>query len=122
MKIGDFSFSTEVTSSASTVTKKCGTSWYIAPEVYDNKCRRKSDIWSLGISIIELANGRNPFQGFSNFSIMKTVLMDKAPSLSSDKWSKEMVDFVDKCLIRNDDERWDASQLLEVTVGRAPDA
>ena len=40
-----------------------GTSWYMAPEVLDGLTQVKSDVWSLGITLIELADRRNPFAG-----------------------------------------------------------
>ena len=35
--------------------------WYMAPEVLDGLTQVKSDVWSLGITLIELADRRNPF-------------------------------------------------------------
>ena len=40
-----------------------GTLWYMAPEVLDGLTQVKSDVWSLGITLIELADRRNPFAG-----------------------------------------------------------
>ena len=37
--------------------------WYMAPEVLDGLTQVKSDVWSLGITLIELADRRNPFAG-----------------------------------------------------------
>ena len=37
----------------------------MAPEVLDEKTELKSDVWSLGISLIELGDGKNPFAGKS---------------------------------------------------------
>ena len=43
-----------------------GTPWYMAPEVLDGLTQVKSDVWSLGITLIELADRRNPFADCKN--------------------------------------------------------
>ena len=89
----------------------------MAPEVYDEATVLKSDVWSLGITLIELAEGKNPFaERESSAEIMCAVLMDQPPSLSSSKWSAEFVDFVSKCLMKDVKERWSVSELMEVSV------
>ena len=46
---------------------------------------------------------------------MKTVYLGDPPSLSGGKWSSEFVDFVGKCLVKDVEKRWDASQLMNVS-------
>ena len=87
----------------------------MAPEVYKGQTVLKSDVWSLGITLIELAEGKNPFAGCSAAQVMKTVYLGDPPSLSGEKWSSEFVDFVGKCLVKDVNERWDASQLMNVS-------
>ena len=88
----------------------------MAPEVYYGRTELKSDVWSLGISLIEIAEGRNPFEGCTIYAITRIVCSDAPlPSLSSEKWSAAFVDFVNKCLVRDVSERWSVEQLMEVS-------
>ena len=49
-----------------------GTVFYMAPEVFCDKMESKSDIWSLGVSLVELAEGKNPFLGLSTNRVWLT--------------------------------------------------
>ena len=103
--------------SCSKRSTQCGTYQYMAPERYKGATEMKSDVWSLGITLIELAEGKNPFaEKDSSAEIMCAVLMDQSPSLSSSKWSAAFVDFVNKCLMKDVKERWSVKQLMEVSV------
>ena len=55
---------------------KHGTSMYTAPEVYEGSAQMKSDVWSLGISLLELADGKNPFAGCSEDEVSVVRLND----------------------------------------------
>ena len=115
IKLGDFGLAVQLNHSCSRRNTSCGTSWYMAPEVYDGKSELRSDVWALGISLIELAEGKNPFADCSSFVVMKAVCLGDAPSLTSSKWSADFVDFVSKCLTKDVEERWSVSQLMSVS-------
>ena len=116
IKLGDFGLAVQLEHSCSKRNTQCGTSWYMAPEVYDEATVLKSDVWSLGITLIELAEGQNPYAGCTSAAVMKAILMSEPPSLSSSKWPAEFVDFVNKCLVKDVSERWSVKQLMEVRV------
>ena len=117
IKLGDFGLAVQLEHSCSKRNTQCGTSWYMAPERYKGATEMKSDVWSLGISLIELAEGKNPFaEKESSAEIMYAVLMEQPPSLFSSTWSTEFVDFVNKCLVKDVKERWSVSELMEVSV------
>ena len=116
IKLGDFGLAVQLEHSCSKRNTQCGTSCYMAPEVYDERTELKSDVWSLGITLIELAEGKNPFAGSTSAAVIKAILMSEPPSLSSSKWSAAFVDFVNKCLMRDVKERWSVSELMEVSV------
>ena len=81
---------------------------------YDEKTEQKSDVWSLGITLIELAEGKRPYSACSFVAEMEAMLLP-APTLSSSKWSAEFVDFVSKCLAKDVKERWSVSELMNVS-------
>ena len=116
IKLGDFGLAVQLEHSCSKRNTQCGTSWYIAPERYRGGTEMKSDVWSLGITLIELAEGKNPFAGFSSVAVMKAILLSEPPSLSSSKWSAAFVDFLSKCLVKDVKERWSVSELMNVSV------
>ena len=114
--MGDFGLAVQLEHTCSNRSKQCGTSWYMAPEVYEGKTVLKSDVWSLGISLIEMAEGRNPFAGSSSKMVMKEVCSGRSPSLPSSEWSPVFVDFVRKCLVKDVKERWNVDELMNVLV------
>ena len=116
IKLGDFGLAEQLNHSSSRRSNICGTPLYMAPEVFDGQTVMKSDVWSLGISLIELAEGKNPYNdGYgSPATVMKRICMDAPPTLSSYGWSAGFVDFVNKCLKREMSERWSVNELMEV--------
>lgn len=83
-----------------------------APESFKGAMECKSDVWSLGILLIELAEGKNPFEDVGD---MKSRICNSAPpSLSRDKYSPELVDFVEKCLVNDVKKRASVSELMDV--------
>ena len=112
IKLGDFGLAVQLEHSCSKRNTQCGTSWYIAPEMYYDGAKLKSDVWSLGITLIELADGKNPYSACSYVAEMKAM---PAPTLSSSKWSAAFVDFVNKCLTKDVFERWSVGELMDVS-------
>ena len=114
IKLGDFGLAEELNSSSSYRTLICGTPSYMAPEVFEENSCLKSDIWSLGIIAIELAEGKHPFDSCLFLRIMKRVTIEDSPTVSSSHWSSDFVDFIRACLIKDPEERPSASTLLRV--------
>ena len=97
----------------------CGTPAFMAPEAFEGREEPKSDVWSLGITLMELAEGKNPYAGCSTEVVKRKVQKEKSPALSSSKWSAAFVDFVKRCLEKEVKKRASASELMSVGDTRA---
>lgn len=95
-----------------------GTPCWMAPEVmqeqgYDSK----ADIWSFGITLLELAHGHAPFARLPPMKVLLMTLQNPPPTLdqadSKKHFSKAMRDIVAKCLIKDPLQRPTAGQLLD---------
>ena len=73
-------------------------------------------MWSLGVSLMELAQGKNPYDGLSERKTMKEICFGATPSLSSSEWSDSFVDFVSKCLVRDAKKRASVDELMSVSA------
>ena len=116
-KVCDFGLAAQLDPNRKGKDVICCTPLYMAPEVFRGKEDLKSDVWSLGISLVEMAEGTNPFARCS-FEVLRNHMMlnVKPPTLSSSEWSSEFVDFVNKCLEKDVKKRWSVSELMEVSV------
>ncbi len=70
IKLGDFGLAVRLEHSCSKRSTTCGTSMYMGPEVYDGNGCLKSDVWSLGMSVIEMAEGKHPFAEYNSLQVM----------------------------------------------------
>lgn len=108
-----------------------GTPYYIAPEILDEdsgmgscsilSClildgyRQGVDIWSLGITAIELAEGAPPHSHLEPMRVLAVVASKPPPQLREpDEWSEEFNDFLAQALIKDPAGRPTADELLAV--------
>ena len=93
-----------------------GSLCWMAPEIALNlEYTYKIDIWSLGITAIEIANGKPPYKNLSPTEFMEEAKSNRIPSLNEDtfKFSDEFKNFVKDCLIKDPNLRPSAKELLK---------
>lgn len=95
-----------------------GTPCWMAPEVIAQKHYDASaDIWSLGITALELCNGRAPHSRDPSARVLQKILHQPSPTLEREganhKYSKEFKEIVDSCLAKDPSQRPTAAQLLD---------
>ena len=106
-KLGDFGVSTSLTNSLSMRVSKIGTPYWMSPEVISQKkYNTQTDIWSLGITCIEMAEGNPPNNNLRHYQVVKMIVNKPPKGLSQpEKWSPEFNDFVSKCLTYDPEKR-----------------
>lgn len=88
---------------------------YRPPEGFNMNMETKRDVWSLGITLIELAIGSSSCNDTTLQTVRRRICNDQLPFISRKKWSPSFVDFVNKCLIRDMNERASMVELMQVS-------
>lgn len=115
VRIADFGVAREATNTVSKAMTVIGTPYWMAPEVICGKVYDgKADIWSLGITAIEIAERVPPLICYPPMRAIFMIPSRPSPTLSEpEKWSDEFNDFISKCLKKNQPDRPTAKELLK---------
>ncbi|XP_027030903.2 STE20-like serine/threonine-protein kinase isoform X2 [Tachysurus fulvidraco] len=120
VKLADFGVSAKNTRTLQRRDSFIGTPYWMAPEVVmcetskDRPYDYKADIWSLGITLIELAQIEPPNHEMNPMRVLLKIAKSEPPTLMQpSRWSPEFSDFLKKALDKNIDHRWSTTQLLQ---------
>ncbi|XP_039527634.1 STE20-like serine/threonine-protein kinase isoform X2 [Pimephales promelas] len=120
IKLADFGVSAKNTKTLQRRDSFIGTPYWMAPEVVmcetskDRPYDYKADIWSLGVTLIELAQIEPPNHEMNPMRVLLKIAKSEPPTLAApSRWSPEFSDFLRKALDKNVDNRLSALQLLQ---------
>uniref|UniRef100_A0A8C7U096 non-specific serine/threonine protein kinase n=1 Tax=Oncorhynchus mykiss TaxID=8022 RepID=A0A8C7U096_ONCMY len=118
--LADFGVSAKNTKTLQRRDSFIGTPYWMAPEVVmcetfkDRPYDYKADIWSLGVTLIEMAQIEPPNHEMNPMRVLLKIAKADPPTLMQpSRWSPEFSDFLRKCLDKNVDNRWNVAQLLQ---------
>jgi len=115
VKLADFGYAAQLTQKQSKRNTVVGTPYWMAPElIRGHDYGIKVDIWSLGIMLMEMAEGEPPYMEFPPLRALFLITTKGIPPLKEpQKWSNELHEFVNKCLDKEPEKRPDATELLK---------
>ncbi|XP_061777384.1 TRAF2 and NCK interacting kinase b isoform X4 [Nerophis ophidion] len=119
VKLVDFGVSAQLDRTVGRRNTFIGTPYWMAPEVIacdenpDATYDFKSDLWSLGITAIEMAEGAPPLCDMHPMRALFLIPRNPAPRLKSKKWSKKFQSFIEGCLVKSHGQRPSTEQLLK---------
>uniref|UniRef100_A0A8C2XQ47 non-specific serine/threonine protein kinase n=1 Tax=Cyclopterus lumpus TaxID=8103 RepID=A0A8C2XQ47_CYCLU len=120
VKLADFGVSAKNTKTFQRRDSFIGTPYWMAPEVVmcetfkDRPYDYKADIWSLGVTLIELAQIEPPNHEMNPMRVLLKIAKSEPPTLMHpSRWSPQFNDFLRRALDKNVDNRWGTLQLLQ---------
>merc|ERR1712166_267448 len=118
VKLADLGVSGELASTLAETASWCGTMSYMSPERISGEAYSyPSDVWSLGITLMEVALRRFPYTPTTNepsakfWDLLHQIVEGPAPSLPQDQFSTDLRDFVTDCMAKSPPDRASARDL-----------
>lgn len=114
VKIADFGFAVGLTREQDKRKSVVGTPYWMAPElIRGNEYGSEVDVWSMGITALEMADGEPPWIDLPVMKALLQIISGDSPSVKEQsKWSNEFIDFLEKSLDIDSKKRAKAVQLL----------
>ncbi|KAM8856823.1 myosin-IIIb isoform 4-T5 [Synchiropus picturatus] len=120
VKLVDFGVSAQLTTARLRRNTSVGTPFWMAPEViaceqqYDYSYDARCDVWSLGITAIELADGDPPLAEMHPVKALFKIPRNPSPTLRNpEQWCRSFIHFIGQCLIKDFEARPSVTHLLE---------
>lgn len=115
VQLCDFGVAAKITSNAIKRTTMAGTPYWMAPEVIreGDTYNSKADIWSLGITIYEIATGNPPYCDKDAMWAMQMISKSQPPRLEGREYSPVLKECIALCLDENTEERPSADDLMK---------
>jgi protein-serine/threonine kinase len=116
LSIADFGYAAQLTAQQQKRNTVVGTPYWMAPElIRGHDYGVKVDIWSLGIMVMEMAEGEPPYMEFPPLRALFLITTKGIPDpKEADKWSDEFKDFLKQCLVKDANMRPTGKTLLNV--------
>lgn len=120
VKLADFGVSVRLRSRDDKRNTFTGTPYWMAPELVNAKdfhtfYDAKIDVWALGITCIEYAEMEPPMNNIAPMKVLLEIPKREPPRLKEpQKWSKEFIQFLQSCLVKDPERRLTAKQLSEL--------
>lgn len=120
MKLVDFGVSSHLAATMARRNTSVGTPYWMAPEViaceqqldqsYDSRC----DVWSIGITAIELAEGDPPLSDIHPMRALFQIPRNPPPCLTKpDAYSPQLNDFISDCLVKDLEQRPFSKEIIK---------
>jgi serine/threonine-protein kinase len=125
LRITDFGIA-RITSSSKTATGTVmGSPSYMSPEqVAGKKVDGRADLWSLGVMLYEMSTGEKPFRGGDAIGTLLFQIASDKPAAPTDYMPdlpQDVVDIIDRCLMKNPDERYQRGADMAADIRKVMD-